>query len=159
MRATVLLFRWYRVLLITKWPLIAFIFLFSFSVLANTNTANGGTKTATTNATAKVTDQAIKTLTFDPLSGLALGPGFELVLGHCSACHSAKLVSQNRMTRENWLGTIRWMQKTQGLWPLGTNEAIILDYLEAYYGSVAVSRRPPIPEHLMPPLKQANKSG
>ena len=24
---------------------------------------------------------------------------------HCAACHSAKLVTQNRMTRENWLAT------------------------------------------------------
>jgi hypothetical protein len=134
MRVTALLCRWYKVFLLKKWPLSTFIFLISFCVVENTT------------ATDKIT--------FDPLSGLALGKGFELVLGHCSACHSAKLVTQNRMTRENWLSTIRWMQNKQGLWPLGSNETIILDYLETYYGPVADSRRPPIPGHLMPPLKK-----
>jgi cytochrome c1 len=140
MRVTALRRRWCKVIYLKKGILIAFIVLMSFSVFAIT--------------TPKTTDK----ISFDPLSGLALSPGFELLLGHCSACHSAKLVTQNRMTRENWLGTIRWMQKSQGLWPLGKNEAIILDYLEAYYSPLEVSRRGPIPAHLMPPLEKAKKS-
>ena len=94
--------------------------------------------------------QAKETLSFDPISGFAIGPNYELVRAQCTACHSAKLVTQNRMSRENWLSTIRWMQKTQGLWPLAEQEPKILDYLERYYSPVATSRRPPIPSHLMP---------
>jgi hypothetical protein len=45
------------------------------------------------------------------------------------------------------------MQKSQGLWPLGAQEHKILDYLETYYSPIAVSRRPSIPNHLMPVLK------
>jgi hypothetical protein len=94
--------------------------------------------------------QAKEVPTFDPISGFAIGPNYELVRAHCTACHSAKLVTQNRMSRENWLGTIRWMQKSQGLWSLAEQESKILDYLEMYYSPVATSRRPPIPSHLMP---------
>lgn len=86
----------------------------------------------------------------DPVSGLVVDSGFEIVRAHCMACHSAKLVTQNRMTRENWLDTLRWMQKSQGLWDLGKNEKVILDYLAANYSPVPSSRRPPIPGHLMP---------
>jgi hypothetical protein len=86
----------------------------------------------------------------DPVSGFAIGTHYELVRNHCTACHSAKLVTQNRMSREGWLSTIRWMQKTQGLWPLAEQESKILDYLEKYYSPVATGRRPPIPSHLMP---------
>lgn len=86
----------------------------------------------------------------DPISGLVVDTGFEIVRAHCMACHSAKLVSQNRMTRENWLDTLRWMQKSQGLWELGKNEKIILDYLTTNYSPIPSSRRPPIPANLMP---------
>jgi hypothetical protein len=100
--------------------------------------------------------QGKEALSFDPISGFAIGPNYELVRAQCTACHSAKLVTQNRMSRENWLSTIRWMQKTQGLWSLAEQESKILDYLERYYSPVAASRRPPIPSHLMPviPLSQ-----
>jgi hypothetical protein len=91
--------------------------------------------------------------TYDPITGFVIGENYEIVRAHCTACHSAKLVTQNRMTRENWLETIRWMQKSQGLWPLGAQEQKILDYLESHYSPIAVSRRSPIPSHLMPMLK------
>jgi hypothetical protein len=91
--------------------------------------------------------------TYDPITGFVIGENYEIVRAHCTACHSAKLVTQNRMTRENWLETIRWMQKSQGLWPLGAQEQTILDYLESHYSPIAVSRRSPIPSHLMPMLK------
>jgi hypothetical protein len=91
--------------------------------------------------------------TYDSITGFVIGEHYEIVRAHCTACHSAKLVTQNRMTRENWLETIRWMQKSQGLWPLGAQEQKILDYLESHYSPIAVSRRSPIPSHLMPVLK------
>ncbi len=36
---------------------------------------------------------------------------------------------------------IVWMQETQGLWDLGNNEPIILDYLAEYYSPKKVGRR------------------
>lgn len=74
-------------------------------------------------------------------TGLAAGKGFEIVNATCTACHSAKLVTQNRATREGWQDMIRWMQRTQGLWELGENEPIILDYLAEHYAPEAIGRR------------------
>jgi hypothetical protein len=74
-------------------------------------------------------------------SGLAYGEGFDIVRGTCTACHSAKLVTQNRATREGWQQMIRWMQETQGLWDLGKNEPIVLDYLAKYYAPKETGRR------------------
>ena len=81
-----------------------------------------------------------------PASGnLVMDTGWELVNANCSSCHSISLVTQNRMTRSNWISTIRWMQKKQGLWELGDNEAIIVDYLEKNYGVADVPwRRKPL---------------
>ena len=55
----------------------------------------------------------------NPATGLVDATGHNMVAAHCTACHSAKLISQNQMSRERWLETIRWMQSTQKLWPLG----------------------------------------
>lgn len=74
-------------------------------------------------------------------TGFVEGEGLMTVVTHCTACHSAKLVTQNRMTREGWEQTIRWMQKTQNLWDLGENEQIILDYLAAHYAPEKKGRR------------------
>lgn len=93
---------------------------------------------------------AYATPAVDPASGLAVGEGLEIVRAHCSGCHSVKLVTQNRMSRDNWLQTIRWMQKTQGLWPLGEHEKTILDYLEKYYSPLQTGRRANLPTHLLP---------
>ena len=86
----------------------------------------------------------------DPQSGLVIAEGSQLVLAHCSACHSPSLIAQNAMSKDRWLETIRWMQSTQKLWPLGDAEPVILDYLATWYGPKKSSRRPPIPQHLMP---------
>jgi cytochrome c5 len=75
-------------------------------------------------------------------TGFVYAEGFDVVRGTCTACHSAKLVTQNRATREGWKDMIRWMQKTQGLWELGKNEPIILDYLAKHYAPDEVVRRP-----------------
>lgn len=83
-------------------------------------------------------------------TGLVIDKGLELVKGHCTACHSAKLVSQNRMTRDSWLETIRWMQKSQGLWSLGEAEGGILDYLERHYSPKTSGRRKNLPPALLP---------
>lgn len=74
-------------------------------------------------------------------TGLVVAEGFEVVRATCTACHSAKLVTQNAATREGWEEMIRWMQRTQGLWELGDKEEVILDYLAENYAPEEVGRR------------------
>lgn len=64
-----------------------------------------------------------------------------LVIANCTGCHSGKLVTQNRATREGWRNMIRWMQETQNLKDLGEDEAKILDYLAASYAPADQGRR------------------
>ena len=78
-------------------------------------------------------------------------PNKAIVQAHCTGCHSGALITQNRLTRQGWLDTIRWMQDKQGLWPLGEQETAILDYLEKYYFPQTTGRRTALPEHLLPP--------
>lgn len=81
----------------------------------------------------------------DVTSGLVDGEGFQLVKANCTSCHSSALILQNRFTREGWEAKIDWMQETQGLWDLGGNESLILDYLAANYAPEAyVGRRAPL---------------
>ena len=75
-------------------------------------------------------------------TGFVEGEGLMTVVNNCTTCHSAQLVTQNRMSRERWEATIRWMQETQNLWDLGTNEPLILDYLSTYYAPQEEGRRP-----------------
>lgn len=86
----------------------------------------------------------------DKDTGFVVDTGFELVKAHCTGCHSSALVIQNRMSRDTWLDTIRWMQKTQGLWPLGESEKVILDYLAKHYSPTKTGRRKNLAAHLMP---------
>lgn len=67
--------------------------------------------------------------------------GLMETIDNCTNCHSSKLVTQNRMSKERWVETIRWMQKTQGLWNLGGNEAIIVNYLAKNYAPSKKGRR------------------
>jgi hypothetical protein len=87
----------------------------------------------------------------DIKTGLALAPGFGVVSVHCTVCHSARLITQSRADRDGWLAMIRWMQETQGLWPLGEQEDVVLDYLAANYGAKPGGRRRPLAAALMPP--------
>ncbi|MFS4417458.1 monoheme cytochrome C [Maribacter sp. 2307ULW6-5] len=74
-------------------------------------------------------------------TGLVDAPGLMETVNNCTNCHSAKLVTQNRMDKERWRATIRWMQETQNLWDLGKNEDIIIDYLVKNYPPQEVGRR------------------
>ena len=74
-------------------------------------------------------------------TGLKAEEGFKLVQSNCTPCHSAKLITQNRATRDGWKSTIVWMQEKQNLWPLGENEEKILDYLAANYAPEDKGRR------------------
>lgn len=81
----------------------------------------------------------------DSLTGLILDEGFELVKLNCTRCHSSAIILQSRFTREDWKSKIVWMQQTQGLWDLGANEPLILDYLEKHYAPEAPrGRRAPL---------------
>ncbi len=74
-------------------------------------------------------------------TGLVEAEGLMTVVNNCTNCHSAKLVTQNRMTTEGWNTTIKWMQETQNLWDLGGNQEIIVNYLVTNYPPIAKGRR------------------
>ncbi|PRX56496.1 monoheme cytochrome C [Flagellimonas meridianipacifica] len=74
-------------------------------------------------------------------TGFVDGDGLTEVIQNCTNCHSAKLVTQNRMSKEGWVATIRWMQETQNLWDLGNNEEIIVNYLATNYAPDKKGRR------------------
>lgn len=74
-------------------------------------------------------------------TGLVDATGLMEVVNNCTNCHSAQLVTQNRMNEERWIATIRWMQETQNLWDLGNNEKIIVNYLVTNYPPKKKGRR------------------
>ncbi len=74
-------------------------------------------------------------------TGLKEDEGMMTVVTHCTACHSAQLIIQNRMNKERWNATIRWMQKTQNLWELGDNQEVIVNYLVENYPVYNKGRR------------------
>lgn len=80
----------------------------------------------------------------DVASGFVAEGDYLIVKRTCTACHSGKLVTQNRASREGWLDMIRWMQETQKLWDLGPAEDKVLDYLAKYYGPQKKGRRMPL---------------
>ena len=87
-----------------------------------------------------------------PPAGLVRAENWELVLAHCSGCHSLGIVTGQRGSRERWLAMIRWMQETQNLWAFEpATEEKLLDYLAANYGMPErPARRLPLPAHLLP---------
>ncbi len=74
-------------------------------------------------------------------TGLVMDETFPLIIANCTSCHSAKLITQNRATRDGWAAMIDWMQATQGLWKFDEHEPQILDYLAKYYGPTETGRR------------------
>ncbi len=74
-------------------------------------------------------------------TGFIAAQGLTEVVNNCTNCHSSQLVIQNRMNRERWIATIRWMQETQNLWDLGNNEEIIVNYLVTNYPPLKMGRR------------------
>lgn len=81
------------------------------------------------------------------------------VHAHCLACHSEKLITQNRGDEGEWLQLIRWMQKTQGLWQIPEeHEKKIVAYLAKHYPPQPNRRRRPIPPELQPPLPDSTNT-
>jgi len=74
-------------------------------------------------------------------SGFIDDLGVSQVIQNCTQCHSAKLVTQNKLSEEGWKATIRWMQASQNLWDLGSNEERIIAYLAKNYGPESKGRR------------------
>ncbi|MEE4161790.1 MAG: hypothetical protein V2I25_04720 [Woeseiaceae bacterium] len=88
----------------------------------------------------------------DAFTGLKKTGDWELVRNNCVACHSAKLITQQRGTQEQWLAMIRWMQKSQNLWQFDPEtETRIITYLAENYPPSEQQRRAPIPRELLPP--------
>lgn len=77
-------------------------------------------------------------------TGLVADVDLNLVITNCTACHSSKLIIQNRATADGWRSLIRWMQSTQNLWNLGENEEKIVAYLAKNYPPVGQGRRKPL---------------
>lgn len=74
-------------------------------------------------------------------TGLAAVGDYQLVMANCISCHSANLITGNRMTAEGWRNTIEWMQETQKLWDLGPNTDKIVAYLANNYAPTETGRR------------------
>lgn len=68
----------------------------------------------------------------DEFGGLPDGAGQEATFYACNACHSVRLVTQQRLSRQRWDGLLDWMVEEQGMAPLPPEErALVLDYLAA----------------------------
>ena len=88
----------------------------------------------------------------DPQSGFRMTGDWQLVRANCIACHSTRLVTQQRATAAQWLSMIRWMQADQNLWQLDTDtESKIVAYLAENYPPSKDQRRAAISPDLMPP--------
>ena len=87
----------------------------------------------------------------DPMSGLKMNGDWEIVRANCIACHSPKLITQQRGSEAQWLHMIRWMQAKQNLWQFDPDtENRIVTYLAENYPPQDDRRRMAIPPHLMP---------
>jgi hypothetical protein len=88
----------------------------------------------------------------DSLTGLKMNENWELVRNNCIACHSLKLVTQQRGTATQWLVVIRWMQDKQNLWQFDPEtESKIIAYLAENYPPQENQRRAALAPQLMPP--------
>ncbi|MEZ9594559.1 cytochrome C [Shewanella sp. 10N.261.52.F9] len=104
---------------------------------------------------------AAKSYPVDPVSGLIMAPGWEMVNYQCNACHTSLIIPQNKGNREVWRDTIQWMVDTQGLWDLSDTWDPVLDYLSTYYDETGIDmkifRRKPLDSDQMPPIPTATK--
>ena len=87
----------------------------------------------------------------DSASGLKMNENWELVRNNCVACHSLKLVTQQRGSVNQWLTVIRWMQEKQNLWQFDPEtEQKIIAYLAESYPPQANQRRASLPPQMLP---------
>lgn len=78
--------------------------------------------------------------------GLPPGEGREETFAFCTACHSAKLIMQQGMTRDQWEETLAWMVEEQGMpEPPPQAREQILDYLASQFSPAPPHYRAPGP--------------
>ena len=76
-----------------------------------------------------------RTAAEDDFGGLPEAPGQEEVFYLCNACHSIRLVTQQRLSRQRWDELLDWMVEEQGMAELAADDrAVILEYLTTHYG-------------------------
>jgi hypothetical protein len=79
---------------------------------------------------AALAGHTLATLAQEDLGGLPAGPGQEETYYACNACHSIRLVTQQRLSRERWDEILGEMVEKQGMPPLpGEERALVLGYL------------------------------
>jgi cytochrome c len=73
--------------------------------------------------------------TGEDYEGLAAGPGREAVYFTCTACHSLKQFTQQRMSREDWDATIsRMVHANKMTAPKPWARTLMLAYLSSHFG-------------------------
>jgi len=88
----------------------------------------------------------------DPVTGFKMTGDWEIVRANCTACHSSRLITQQRGSAQQWLTMIRWMQKKQNLWAFDpATEEKIIAYLAENYPPSDAQRRAALPPDMMPP--------
>jgi hypothetical protein len=70
----------------------------------------------------------------DEFDGLPPGLGQEDTYYACNVCHSIRLVTQQRLSRERWDELLDWMVEKQGMPPLPEEDrALVLGYLAEHF--------------------------
>ena len=88
----------------------------------------------------------------DPVTGFKMTGDWEIVRANCTACHSSRLITQQRGSAQQWLTMIRWMQKKQNLWQFDpATEEKIIAYLAENYPPGNAQRRAALQPDMMPP--------
>ena len=84
---------------------------------------------------ADLASQGTGTSTVADYEGLPPGPGREAVYFTCTACHSLKQFTQQRMAREDWDATIsRMVQENKMAPPKPWARTLMLAYLSSHFG-------------------------
>ncbi len=109
-----------------------FVFIAGSFLHSKIKTYFGGNQSHTNKAAGTTIESGIKN-GIHMRTGLIAAQGFMTVVNNCTSCHSSKIIIQNRMNKESWNTTIKWMQETQSLWDLGKNQEIIVNYLTNNY--------------------------
>lgn len=72
----------------------------------------------------------------ETLAQLPEGEGREEVSIYCGACHSLRLVTQQRLPRYRWEELLVWMNEKQGMERLDADEEqLVIDYLAEHFGT------------------------
>lgn len=122
--------------------LVAFGLLLFFLLDPNLSILKGASETQASAREATIEDDPNKIENGIHLrTGLVDAEGLMTVVNNCTTCHSSKLIIQNRMNTERWNATIKWMQETQNLGDLGSNQEVIVNYLVTNYPPKIIGRR------------------